>query len=185
MNDVALILGGAACLWADVDAALALVGLPPSTTDWAGWPGIVIATNDAGAAWPGRLHHWVTLHPEKLTAWKDLRRARGYPEGYATWSKFAHPAIQHLVTSWGSGTSGLLAVAVARAVKARRAVLCGVPMEATPHFFDTDVWRNADNAWRGWVANERRMTGWVRSMSGRTRGLLGEPTPEWLEGRGA
>ena len=94
----------------------------------------------------------------------------------------AAPPRQSVVKSWGS-TSGLLAVAVAD-TRQTHALLCGVPMEPQSHFFDTEPWLNADNAWRGWAANEARMIGWVRSMSGRTAEMLGHPTAVWLHGRG-
>jgi hypothetical protein len=182
VHDVALILGGAACLWEDVGAALTLLGAPPATENEASWPaGPVIATNEAGAAWAGCLDHWVTRHPEKLGTWQALRRVRGYPDGYEVCSNQAWSGVDVVIAPWGS-TSGLLAVARARGLGVRRAVLCGIPMTVTAHFFDAKPWRNAGNAWRGWAANEHKMRGWVRSMSGRTRDMLGAPTLRWLRG---
>src|SRR5688572_6460764 len=54
----ALLLGGADCVWDDVNALESMLG---ST-----WPGIVIAVNDIGAMWPRRLDHWCSLHMENM-----------------------------------------------------------------------------------------------------------------------
>lgn len=65
-------------------------------------------------------------------------------------------------------------------------------MTATPHFqqsFERHIldsegnWaaRQADHHWEALCKLQPVMDGKVKSMSGRTRDLLGAPTPEWLE----
>lgn len=181
----ALILGGADCLWEDVDRLGELLSRP--------WPGIVIATNDAGVHWPGRLDHWVTLHPEKFERvcppgdtgeWLARRSARGHPGGFTTWSRRADHIVDRLLEGWNGGSSGLFAVAVAHHLGVSRAVLCGVPMDERRHFHEAHggrPWEWADKHWQVWLRHRERIAGWVRSMSGRTREQFGLPTLEWLE----
>lgn len=172
MGDRALVLGGAAGLWADVEGALEL-----------GEFDIVLATNDAGAAWAGRLDHWVTLHPEKLPAWEQQRAERGYPNGYVRWSHKAD-ARSDRHTSDVRGSSGLFAVKVAREIGCDRIVLCGVPMEAEgAHFFDEGRWKPAAEYRNRWAARDEplKLRKCVRSMSGWTRRTYGAPDAGWLK----
>ncbi len=186
----ALLLGGAETLWSDVQAVETLIGRP--------WDGAVIACNDAGVHWPRFLDHWCTLHPEQFRTWPDggpgwleQRTELGHPDGYVTWARRTPKLVDRLCNTWGGGSSGLLCVAVAEKVGVTHAILCGIPMEATPHFNDhhrtgRDPWPSADSHWRAWERPNarRRMETWVRSMSGRTRALLGAPTLEWLAAGG-
>jgi hypothetical protein len=186
----AIILGGAECVWEDLAALERMTGT---------WDGLVIAVNDVGIHWTRRLDHWVSLHPEKLVKrdsahvkkwpWVRQRDYLGHPNGYQTWTRNTKKAnVDHSVPAWSGGSSGLLAVNVARALDCDRVVLVGTPMDKRPHFRESIVhvkgrkWSPATAHWKKWLAHEADMQGWVRSMSGRTRDLLGEPTPEWLEG---
>lgn len=165
----ALVLGGGACLWSDVDAALDL-----------GEYQMVVAANDAGAHWPGRLDHWVSLHPDKFPKWKHEREARGYPGGYVTWAHRPTPNNQRDTRDWG-GSSGLFAVKVALEQGAERVVCCGVPLvKGEAHFFHADPWRSADAFRKGWKRNETELRGKVRSMSGWTAEFLGLADEAWL-----
>jgi hypothetical protein len=82
----------------------------------------------------------------------------------------------------------MLATAVALHLGCSRIVLCGVPMTKTPHFAESVVhphtrnWSSADGHFRAWKKPDMlaKLQGRVRSMSGRTRDLLGAATPEWL-----
>ena len=153
------------------------------------WDGYVVAANDIGIHAPV-LHHWCTLHPEKMAGWERERRQAGRPAGYTRWGRRIHQSVDRQVTAWGGGSSGLLGVTVARdALGCERIVLCGVPMTRSPHFAESTVhprgkpWPSAHSHWKVWVkdTNVARMKGRVRSMSGRTKDLLGAPTREWLE----
>jgi hypothetical protein len=174
----ALILGGGSTVWTDLQALEALLGAP--------WDGIVIGVNDIICHWPRRLDYLVSLHPEHFQKWMNERATKGYPGDYETWTSRRSPYARRYTRSWGGGSSGMLAVTVADALKCSHAVLCGVPMTKTPHFAESTVhnptksWPTADGHFRAWQANVKRMQGWVKSMSGRTRDLLGEPTLEWL-----
>ena len=181
----ALILGGAACVWDDVKMLEELLGHP--------WDGLVIAANDVGCHWPRRLDHWCTLHPEKLGGWLADRVRRGGNADLDTWTrktgpKGGVPGHHHHLTAWAGGATGMLAVQVAHTLGAVRAVLCGIPMTNTPHFKESTVhhsgrpWGSVNSHWRQWNTLRGRMQGWVTSMSGRTRDLLGAPSRAWLNG---
>lgn len=161
-----LVLGGASCLFHDLQA----VGE---------WDGIRIAVNDAGYAVRERIDHWATLHPEKLPAWVDRRRRYGGNMDFITWSRRQPDDVDHILTPWDSGSSGMLAVQVALdELNATEVVLCGVPLEESPHFFSKVPWVHAITHRKAWEKNLWRMKGKVHSLSGWTRELLG--APEWI-----
>lgn len=171
----ALVIGGAACVWEDVEAALDMFA-----PDW------IAAVNDIGTRWPGAVNWWCSLHPDKMSAWREERERRGF-----------HPALCHVGHEqaegidkvidyrWpgmtGSGSSGLFAVKVALDHGADRVVLAGVPMQPErAHFFNGSVWSDCGSFLDGWRAALPFIKDKVRSMSGWTQEILGRPTPEWL-----
>lgn len=175
-----LVLGGGREVWDDVLAVEKLLGHP--------WDGIVVAANDIGMYWPRDLHHWVTLHPAKMPGWAKTRDVQHLPPGYLTWGRNARH-VNRAIVPWPGGSSGLLAVQVAIHVGCTRIVLCGVPMTISPHFEESTEhhvldsnrnWSHADKHWKSWVREAHRFRPWTRSMSGRSRHLLGPPTQEWL-----
>ena len=178
----ALVIGGASCVWDDVLAWEALYGRQ--------WDGLVIAANDIGAHWPRELHHWVSLHPAKFERWQALRQQQNpgssAPQTWANKKRLVEPQVtDRLVEPWAGGSSGMFAVQVAQVLGCRRAVLCGIPMTATPHFQETterfhEQWLAAAGHWKAWTRCRDRMQGWARSMSGRTAELLGTPSLDWL-----
>lgn len=176
----ALILGGASCVWQDVEAALRL-----------GEFEAVIACNDVGTAWAGPLDAWVTLHPEHMASWLSQRAARGYP---AAKKIVYHEAKQDapppdLVTPYNwhrhhkSASSGIFSAKVAIELGVTRGVLCGVPLTMTPHFNDNGEWAAASSFHDGLDHAAPFLKDNIRSMSGRTKEVLGEPTLDWLAGR--
>jgi hypothetical protein len=182
---LAFVLGGASCVWDDVEALGALAGAAGLLP----WPGAVIAVNDVGCHWPLRLDAWATLHPEKLKQWKQQRAELGHAAIPPTWSRKQKVGADHWVRPWGGGSSGLLGAQLAMEVfKCTRIILCGIPMTKTPHFSESTVhmplrlWASADGHFRPWRNATPRMKPYVRSMSGRTRDLLGPPTLTWLTG---
>lgn len=177
---VALVIGGGACLWADVEAALGL-------GEFDG----VVACNDAGAAWPGRLDAWVSLHAEKFSMWAARRARNGYPPAAEAVGHDGRnngfPGVTRLTpfrfpSQTKTGSSGLFALKVALIdLGFDRAVLCGVPMtKEAAHFFDPKPWRGAVSHSQGWVEALPDIKDRARSMSGWTADLLGRPTKEWL-----
>lgn len=186
--DAALILGGASCLEADVEDWLA---------EWGGgpWDGLVIAINDVGIVVTSRLDHWVTLHAGKFPNWEALRGEK-YPDVPTDYHKWGRPDAVGIAHSTekvrGTGSSGMFATQIAiTRLRCKRVVLCGVPMTRTPHFDKSVVhrvgrpWMEAESYWKnGWARYQDEFRGKVKSMSGRTRELLGAPTRRWVLGGG-
>lgn len=179
----ALVLGGGRGVWEDVAEALAM-----------GEFAVVVACNDAAAAYPGQLHAAVSLHAEKLGFWMERRRRAGLAmpthvlgHGDAARGTLRLPPVitgfveQMLPGQTDTGSSGLLALKAALFdLGFDRAVLCGVPMDDRPHFFDDVSWSAVRSHWRGWIQALPHIKDRARSMSGRTADLLGRPTEEWL-----
>lgn len=165
-------------MWDDFAAAQRLVR---------GRPCVVVATNDAGAdPRSGRIDHWVTMHTDKLAAWKLQRWRHGGSGDYVTWSRPETPeGVDRLLPQRGVGSIGLLATWVALQV-AERAILCGVPMDLSPHFLPDsprDNWNAYAMEFReAWVRYADELRPRVRSLSGWTGELLGTPDVAWLDG---
>lgn len=181
MKDWALVLGGADCVWDDLFDLETMLG--------EAWRGIVIGVNDVGCVWHRRLDHWCTLHPPYLRAWKEIRHTNGFPGGYVCWTSSvvsSHKGVDHTVQGWGSGSSGWLALGVAKGVGCSKVVLCGVPLEVRPHFAESvehqpdEPWIMARSHYTEWRKRRNEVQGWVRSMSGMTKKLLGAPDLAWL-----
>jgi hypothetical protein len=180
---VALVLGGGACVWSDIEAALKL-------GEFDG----VVTCNDVTAAWPGRIDACASLHASSWPRWIAQRDRNGYPRPeriYGHLEGANSPKATELVTEYlqyrfpgqdHTGSSGLFALKVALIdLGFERAVLCGVPMTATErHFFDPKEWRGALSHQKGWVEALPQIVDRARSMSGWTAEMLGRPTPEWL-----
>lgn len=172
-------LGSAACQAEDLAAAAGL-GIVPGD----GWD--LVAVNHAARDWPGDLANWATLHPELYPRWVRDRAAAGRAAAGRLWTG-RHKALPadlsiHQAPNWG-GSSGLMAVSVAiNCLGADKVVCIGIPLDHEQgHFDEPDKkWRDAVNYRKAWVANLERMVRRVKSMSGWTRELLGEPTADWL-----
>lgn len=179
---LALIIGGAACVWSDLEKAQEF-----------GPFDAVFAINDMLAHYPGPVDFAVSLHPENFAQWLGDRAARGFP---APQTVIAHKGntqetrprrydVDELIDyRWPgmeiSGSSGLFAVKIAIDKGFDRIILAGVPMDpAQPHFFDAGNWTPADTFWPMWVSMLGRYGAQTRSMSGRTRALLGNPPESW------
>ena len=169
---VALCLGGAACVWDDLERAREIVGEREV---------IVVASNFAGVSYPGRLDAWVTLHPERMRAWEADRAARKLNTDYLTFSGRAlHNTTARLVLDRYRAASGIYAAQVALEVLgACGAILCGVPMdEDAGHIHWPGEWPVLSR-YRTAVEAIRAP---IKSMSGWTADVLGLPDAEWIEG---
>lgn len=170
----ALILGGAACLWNDL---LALTELNGGRE----WDATVIAVNEAGIHYPGHIDHWVSLHPDKFRIWEPRRTG---DRVYETWGRKPRPEIgerPHHVVRHPGGSSGMLAVVVAREeLKLEPVVLCGVPLDDSPHLGDDKPWKDFKVFTPDWERLAPDLMGKVKSMSGWTAKLLGSPDAAWL-----
>jgi len=169
-----LVVGDAACVDADVAAALEMFE-----------PDAIAATNNMIIRWPSRLDYAITLHPAPCANWPGIHEAirrrrqagKNLPE---TWTYKRYPRVDRYTSDW-AGSTGLLCVKVLLEEGFSRIILAGVPMSADQaHFYEAEAWRAAPQFHRGWRDRLPIIRDKVRSMSGWTRELLGVPTPEWL-----
>lgn len=155
----------------------------------------VLIVGKVGEDFPDPVDHWVSFHCNLFDKWARTRATRGYPAAANYWGAIYRgrppkrlperigPNQVQLVECNG-GSSGLVAVMVAiKKLEADCTVLAGVPMVSSFGHYDepqAKSWREADNYWGTWMENMELLRDRVRSMSGRTREVLGEPTKEWL-----
>lgn len=178
MIELAIVLGGAECLWDDAGKTADLIR--PAT-----WDDVtVVACNDAGYLWPHRLDHWVTLHHRELWAREARREQRGHPGGYVTWTNPQPAGVEHPcdreLGGWGDGSSGLLALGVALQVS-EHAILCGIPISKIGHVDrDEGAWEAAIHYQDTWTSKLPEIRERVRSWSGWTAKVLDEPNARWL-----
>jgi hypothetical protein len=178
MSRTCLVLGGADTLFRDI-------------ADYKGPIDGVVACNDAGTVWPHKLDAWATLHPDKWDVWVAKRAEFGHPACetfYCNPGGAIKPAVKRLqaegknvhfigytFAKTPSGSSGMLALKVALTeLNFDRAVLCGIPLTQTAHFFKRDRW-NAAGFRRAWKLMPLDIKSRTRSMSGWTREVLGSP----------
>jgi len=184
-HPISLVIGGAECVWDDLDDLEAMMGGP--------WPGLVVVCNDMaykaavcperhiGRRWTGPLHHWTTLHAEKMGGWKRQREQAGLDMNFATWSAVNRTIIQYHFEGWKDGSSGLYATGVVlKALRIPKALLCGVAMDGTKNTFTGREWASHHRYQKGWTKNRDALTDRVRSMSGWTRLMFGAPTLDWI-----
>lgn len=181
------VLGGAECVYEDMEQLDELVGRP--------WPGITIAVNDIGVHFED-IDHWCSVHPEKLVGtdpdhpeglcWVEQRDVAGLHDNYLTWTHKSDRGTDREVSAPGRGSSGALAVHVAYELDAPRVALCGVPLD-TRTWFDGSLTHEGDVGFTSAPSHQRywrRKSDWfkerTRSMRGWTRDLLGVPTKKWL-----
>lgn len=146
-------------------------------------PDLVIACNHAGRD-QRRVDHWCTMHPDLFPMWIKARHVAGLPRVRKLWhpEHRRSPIESRSVRSWG-GSSGLLCVAVAYELGCSHVVLAGIPMLPNNRHYDrTARWNEARQYHAAWKAKLPDLEGRVRSLSGWTRQILGEPTMEWLNG---
>lgn len=171
---VAFVLGGAGCIWDDLDEARELAT-----------PDLIIATNHAGRDFKGHVDHWVSMHAELLAHWQGQRHRAGRSPAGKLWSaqhRQGGPATIDRIPSPG-GSSGLLAVFVGLHLGIDRIICCGVPMSSNEaHYDDRKRWMEARMYLPAWRRALPKMQDRVRSMSGETAILLGRPDGTWLNG---
>lgn len=173
-----VICGSGRCLWDDLTA------LGPIDAD-------LMAVNYAGIFLHKPLH-WVSVHAEDFQWMLPLRMTKVVaPQGLLcerieTHSYRSCVGVLHvwpkLIMNPSNGSSSICAVRVALAMGYERAILAGVPLDGTGHFYDPpqNLWPQRlddfscfDDPWR--QAAKHEFGGRVRSMSGLTRDILGPP----------
>ena len=164
-----LILGGAHCVFEDIEASQELFV-----------PDEIIAINDIGI-YVENIDHWATMHPEKMPVWEEQRKAHNFvkPKMWTTPEKVSEYMEGYtLINSKGGG--GILGVNLAKFLGASKIILAGIPMTTNAHFNNEHNWMEATLYKQFW-RDEKSYPKLVRSMSGWTKELYGLPTEEWLK----
>lgn len=127
--------------------------------------------------WP--IRYMATFHPAEIPQIKERRAAINANTDYEIISHESRDGVAHCIGDWWkpSGSSTLLGVQAALRLGYNRIILCGCPLIGKNK--ESGSYENFQS---GWIPRVREIDGRVRSMSGWTKGLLGAPTQEWLEG---
>lgn len=175
---VAFVLGGAACVWDDLESARTLCS-----------PDIVCCVNEIGVDYSGKVDHWVSFHANLLMQLIPKRKKHGYTDAENVWmgsARYSKAPSYFKKHNAKGGSSGLLATRIILdRTDATHTILCGIPISANmPHYHDRDrkaLWSDARHYWKHWRESLPILRKRVRSMSGWTAELLGLPDEEWLE----
>lgn len=168
-----LVMGGARCLWSDLDQLDGGVQK---------WPGEIMAVNDIGAHFQGPLHHWATLHSRYMPGWRAYRQGHCYGDTLraVTHALDAAPDIDFAwrMTPHG-GNGGLFAALVGLLLGYDRIVLAGIPCDGQGHYFDPPNVAHSgfgrDDLVEWEFFRDAFFGDRVRSLSGKTREILGAP----------
>lgn len=160
------------CLWDDIKS------LPEY---WIGAD--AMAVKAAGLYLPFEFEHWVGCHGERFEHMVPLRSYHMHRgKMHAEWKGLTHsdaPGVRVNCVWPGKvhGTSGLLAAKVGLALGYEEVLLCGMPLDGTGRFYDPP-WAEGRELldMTEWQRLARDVfDGRVKSMSGKTRELLGGP----------
>lgn len=174
-SGILIIVGSGRCVWEDLEKA----GMAKNQDHH------IMALNDMIMHYPGPLEHAYSNDHTLIDTWVKARR----PTLVRDWGRIKHihncRAGRHHVWPWpGHGSSGLNAVYTGLGLGYDRVWLCGIPLDDSGHYFDAPWIKtnfnqevaDRDNGPRYWENAARRIfKGRVKSFSGRTRELLGEP----------
>lgn len=179
-----VVCGDAACVWDDLNRFGAASFAGRGRVEKPGWDFMTV--NRLVETFPGVIEHIYSNEPKLLTRFVAARRQ----EYEFPLPKHSHSCnkgdVDHLWPFGGHGTSGLGAVLVGIGLGYDRIVLCGLPLDDSPHNGEPP-WRKsnftnecAPNIATGknqfWaLAMRHAFDGRVRSMSGRTMEWLGAP----------
>lgn len=174
-----VICAGARCVWDD----LALLGVRNEHNELH-----VMAVNDISMHLPMRVRHLYSNDRKMIPRWLSARREQ-------ITRKFG--PIEHTHTlrlksgvkwAWpwpGHGTSALGATYTGLCMGYSQVILCGCPLDNSPNYFSppwegrnftAEVGTRTDGEMMYWAQAARKcFRGRVKSMSGRTRELLGAP----------
>lgn len=168
---IAIVVGGANCVWSDYERAKALVGELDFDT---------FVINDTIPVFPDYINNAVSLHPNKFPGWARERNKAGLNIPDKAWSFVGSKLVTNTTGDWG-GSSGLFSVKIALELGFTKIILCGVPMDETFRHIKRKVnWASCNAFKRGWNNRMQLLVGKVKSFSGWTKTQLGEPTKEWL-----
>lgn len=143
----------------------------------------VICVNRSVLYYPFFFQHWASLHADLI---RDLQWVKNKCS-FKTHSHRPAPGIDKVwpIDAW-NGDSGLFAARIAVRMEYTKIILCGIPLDSRRKIYQIKENGNSFDCtsnlklWQGTARDE--FEGRVKSMSGNTREILGEPTKEWLYG---
>lgn len=171
-----IILGGGRCVWDDFGSLAPHHNMK------------ILVVNDVGMHVPYYPKHWYSNDNKMLDKWLQARRPllkKNIDRGPI--KMHTHQTGTGAMNIWpwpGHGTSGLNACYTALALGYEKVILCGIPLDDSGHYFDppwtkTNFVREVperDGEHRWWTMAKRKVfDGRVKSLSGRSRDLLGAP----------
>lgn len=180
-----IVCGSARCLWDDLSR------LPSNA------PAEFCAVKQTGMYLPFKIQHWVGCHGERFQFMVPLRKMengenhyylKGYLEdgtrgvhsvkyGIQVHAEKNWPMVDHVWTAKAlTGTSALFATKIMLALGYEEVILAGVPLDDSGRFYDAPWNKGCDlnpMSLREWEEFVPVFDGRVKSMSGRTRELLG------------
>lgn len=178
-SGILIILGCGRNVWKELEEIKALIGHKKFS---------IMCINDTAFQLIGDFSHAVSLHLEFLPAIKHLRPLRSLGH-FFTHSAKHEEGVDHV---WNipnvGGTSSLFGCKIAILMGYEKIIMCGVPLDGAGHYYDpefSDPQNNYNNTEQKIVWIQFRQTGTtakgcIRSMSGRTKDVFGEPTKDWL-----
>lgn len=178
MKTVALIIGGAQGVWEELAEAIEFLK---------GRSFIIVAVNDAGHLYEGQIDAWATLHPEFVNDWRAARREAGGNNDYRMIVHANRRALfdVEVVPQTWHASSGIYAAQVAiDALGCAGAILCGVPLDPERGHIAADGEWTEFPMYRPGVVKAHAAGAPIRSMSGWSASVLGQPDKAWLKALG-
>jgi hypothetical protein len=152
----------------------------------------IMCINDAVLAFRDRVNHFASYHDELIGNWMMVRKPETIDgvlkpvlRGVVTHGQRAGEFTKRVhVFQHGGGTSAMFGALVAERLGYERIILCGCGLTKEGRFCEPpwatthDYWETDDGP--AWIrARDAGELSHCRSMSGRTREVLGAPPPEW------
>jgi len=170
MDQLILVCGSAECLFDDLARVHSLAF--PHTNH-------IACVNHTALYYPYFVDHWISWHPETFHGNREF--VKGYPtthchvDGKGIHRVWKFPKFE-------CSDSSLFAVKVCLALGYNKIILCGAPLDNSRKFYEpygAEHGHAADNVQDIWKKEIPGFADRVRSMSGNTMKMLGEPTRKW------
>ena len=169
---IAVIVGSAGCVFDDLKKMKELLPDRESYT---------VFTVNFATMLPIKPNYVCAIHGDYIDTYKNIARIKaeefGWAKDFYTISTFGH--ADYIFQDLGvSGTSGRFALDVAQTWRFGKIILCGIPIDGTERFYG-DI-KHDYSICAGMHEWKMQDSDYVRSFSGNTKDILGEPTKEWL-----
>lgn len=180
-TQIALVVGSAPCLWDDLDKYMSMSSFNKAD--------IALVNLSALSFFRDKATYLITLHPELASSIKTLRNNRS-SEYLVCHSTKCEEGVDF---AWSIpdpqyGFSGFFAARILVSMGYSKVVLCGCPNNNTGHFYDDPInkrksqpVKHGEDVCKSQIDHYKKdLLGKVKSFSGFTKELFGEPTAEWI-----